>query len=113
VADRTPEVVVLADTPRVGYEPAECLATSAGIEECDASTERMVDPAYIELEAAAAQEVGVDEISSTEWLCGEDDCPLVMGDYLVYRDRHHLTATFAATLAGRLAAALDDTLAAR
>ena len=26
--------IVIADTPRVGYDPAECLATSAGIEEC-------------------------------------------------------------------------------
>ncbi len=35
VAERAPRVVLLADTPRVGYDPAECLATSAGIEACD------------------------------------------------------------------------------
>jgi hypothetical protein len=109
-AERTPQVVVLADTPRVGYDPAECLATSDGIEGCDASAERMVDPDYIELEAGAASEAGVDLISSTEWLCNEEDCPLVLGDYLVYRDRHHLTATFASVLSAKLGAAVDETL---
>ena len=38
-------VVVLADTPRVGYDPAECLATSADIEDCDIDRARMVDAA--------------------------------------------------------------------
>jgi len=31
----------------------------------------------------------------------------VRGPFLVYRDSHHLTATFAAQLAGELGAALD------
>lgn len=107
VAERAPRVVLLADTPRVGYDPAECLATSAGIEACDSSSERMVDGDYREREAAAAREAGVELISATEWLCSEEDCPLVRGSFLVYRDYHHLTATFAAQLASQLGAALD------
>jgi peptidoglycan/LPS O-acetylase OafA/YrhL len=107
VSERAPRVVLLADTPRVGYDPAECLATGPGIEACDASSERMVDGHYREREAAAARVAGVDLVSATDWLCSREDCPLVRGSYLVYRDHHHLTATFAAQLASELGAALD------
>ena len=45
-AEHASRVVVLADTPRVGYDPAECLATKAAVEDCDVSRERMVDEGY-------------------------------------------------------------------
>jgi peptidoglycan/LPS O-acetylase OafA/YrhL len=110
VAERAPHVVVLADTPRVGYDPAECLATEARIEACDSGADGMIDEAYRDREAAAARQAGVELLSATEWLCSGPDgaCPLVRGPYLVYRDAHHLTATFAAQLASRLGAALDS-----
>jgi hypothetical protein len=107
VAQRAPRVVVLADTPRVGYDPAECLATHADVEACDSSRERMVDEAYAAREASAAGEAGVALVSATEWLCPGQSCPLVRGPFLVYRDAHHVTATFAARLSSRLGAALD------
>jgi len=100
--------IVIADTPRVGYDPAECLATSAGIEECEVERSRMVDEAYRRLEASAAAEAGAGLISATEWLCSEQDCPLIRGSNLTYRDSHHLTATFADRLSERLGAAVDD-----
>jgi hypothetical protein len=100
-------VIVIADTPRVGYDPAECLATSGGIEDCDVERDRMVDEAYAELEAAAAEAAGAGLISTTDWICFEEDCPLVRGAILVYRDSHHLTATFADRLSERLGAAID------
>jgi hypothetical protein len=107
LADRTPQVVVLADTPRLSYDPAECLATSAGIEECEVARADMVDEAYAALETEAAGEAGAAIVSATEWLCFEEDCPLVRGPFLVFRDRHHLTATFSSRLAERLGAAVD------
>ncbi|MEX1296476.1 MAG: acyltransferase family protein [Candidatus Limnocylindrales bacterium] len=99
--------IVIADTPRVGYDPAECLATAAGIEGCEVDRERMVDEAYAELEATAAEAAGAGLISATDWICFEEDCPLVRGSTLVYRDSHHLTATFADRLSERLGAAID------
>ena len=65
-AERASRVVVLADTPRVGYDPAECLATKAAVEDCDVSRERMVDDAYAAREAAAAASAGVAVVSATE-----------------------------------------------
>ena len=99
-------VIVLADTPRLGYDPAECLA-GGGIEDCDVERARMVDAAYASREAGAAVGAGASLISATDWLCSEADCPLIRGTLLVYRDRHHLTATFAARLSERLGAAID------
>jgi hypothetical protein len=107
MTDVAGRVIVLADTPRLDYDPAECLATNAGIEGCEVEREHMVDAAYQELEAVAAAQAGAGLISATDWLCFEEDCPLVRGPYLVYRDRHHLTATFAARLSARLGAAID------
>jgi peptidoglycan/LPS O-acetylase OafA/YrhL len=100
-------VIVIADTPRVGYDPAECLATSAGIEDCDVERARMVDAEYAQLEASAADAAGAGLVSATDWICFEQDCPLVRGSMLVYRDSHHLTATFADLLSERLGAAID------
>ncbi len=100
-------VVVIADTPRVGYLPAECLATSSGIEACEAQRARMVDEDYAELETDAAEAAGAGLIPVTDWICTDDDCPLVRGNLLVYRDSHHLTATYADRLSERLGAAID------
>jgi hypothetical protein len=100
-------VVVIADTPRLGYDPAECLATSEGIEACDVERSRMEDTAYAEQERVAAADAGAGLVSATDWICEADDCPLVRGSILVYRDSHHLTATYAARLAERLGVALD------
>jgi hypothetical protein len=107
VAERAERVVVLADTPRVGYDPAQCLAAETTVETCDSTAERMIDEDYRAREAEAARKAQVGLVSTTEWLCPDDDCPLVRGPFLVYRDSHHLTATFAAQLAGELGAALD------
>jgi hypothetical protein len=67
----------------------------------------MVDEEYLRREAAAAERAGVAWIAATDWLCTATDCPLVRGTNLVFRDSHHLTATFARLLAGQLGAAID------
>ncbi len=44
----------------------------------------------------------VTAVDTIDWVCGPRHCPPVIGGVLVYSDRHHLTATFARSLAGRL-----------
>jgi hypothetical protein len=66
---------------------------------------------YAALERAAAAAAGAGFVSAADWICEEADCPLVRGSILVYRDSHHLTATYAARLAERLGAALDTVIA--
>jgi hypothetical protein len=100
-------VVLLADTPRLGEDPVECLASQDLIERCPSPRSEMVDAGYTDLEAHAASQAGVGFVAATDWLCTPDVCPLVMGDHLLYRDPQHLTASFVVTLADRLALALD------
>ena len=104
-------VVLLADTPRFDYDPLECLATHADISGCDAASAGILDPDYAALEVAAASAAGVERISANDWICPDGSCPLVRGSLLVFRDDHHLTATFAAALADRIGAALDGVVA--
>jgi hypothetical protein len=100
-------VVMLGDTPRLDYDPLECLASNDAVEDCETRRVSMVDADYAAEEAAAASDADVARIATDEWVCPEEDCPLVRGTMLVYRDHHHLTATFARALAPLLGAALD------
>lgn len=109
VVDRTGHVVLLADTPRLSYDPLECLASRADISECSSSRDELVDTAYAQLERDAASAAGVEIISPTDWVCPTDGCPLVRGETLVFRDRHHLSGTFVTLLADHLGAAIDAT----
>jgi hypothetical protein len=42
----------------------------------------------------------------TEYYCQPTVCPIVIGNVLVYRDGHHLTATYVKTIAPYLARAI-------
>ena len=92
-------VVVLRDTPRMRADPPECLAKSM---ECGTPIRRAmsgIDPMY---EAAAAVP-GVERVDLTDAFCTAEYCPAVVGNVLVWRDRHHFTATYARSIAGELA----------
>jgi peptidoglycan/LPS O-acetylase OafA/YrhL len=45
-------------------------------------------------------------IDMTDSICGEEICSVIIGNVLVYRDQHHLTATYVRTLAPELEKAL-------
>lgn len=59
---------------------------------------RGIDP----LVAAVQSTPGSALVTLDDKLCTAVDCPLVIGRTLVYRDRHHLTGTYSASLAGVL-----------
>lgn len=54
-----------------------------------------------EFDASLAPE-NVRVVDLTNYLCNETYCPPVIGKTLVYRDRHHLTATYVRTLEDEL-----------
>ncbi|WP_243064240.1 acyltransferase family protein [Humibacter sp. RRB41] len=96
------KVVVLADTPDMGTSPVACL--SAHLTSADACARRastVLDSATRDAQKRTAAALGVPMIDLNDYLCGTS-CPAIIGDTLVYRDSHHLTATFAAELAGPL-----------
>ena len=92
------EVVLLAETPFFPFDPVDCLA-DPDIANCDPSTSIVVDDEYAALERRAANAADAKLLSINEILCPDDTCPVVSDDIVVYRDNHHVTATFMEHLA--------------
>jgi hypothetical protein len=62
---------------------------------------------------SAASEAGADVrlLDLTALICPGERCPVVIGHVTVHRAGDHLTATYTATLAPQVGAAVDDALA--
>jgi hypothetical protein len=101
-----PSVLVLGDTPTPGQDVPGCLSANLGnVPACVTPRAEAVrdDRLAIEQEVAAAH--GASFVSTSDWLCSPTECPVIVGDVLVYRDANHLTATAAAWLAPYVEAA--------
>ena len=106
--DRIPgRVAIIADTPRSGVDVPACLAAHRdAIEQCTTSRAAAFTWRHLRREREAARESGATLVDMSAAICPVDPCPPIIGTRLVYRDNHHLTATFARSLAGVLGAAL-------
>ncbi|MFJ6166758.1 acyltransferase family protein [Micromonospora orduensis] len=107
------QVVVLRDTPLHPRDMAECVSEHpTRLTTCATPRADVLrlggGPAQ---EAAADGLAGVRLIDLNDWICPAERCAPVIGGVLVWRDAHHLTATYSATLAPRVAAALTPVLA--
>ncbi|WP_344731053.1 SGNH hydrolase domain-containing protein, partial [Microbacterium oryzae] len=101
------------DNPRVPAAAQDCVAAAreltagtCAIPRADAALAD--DPLRI---AAAAVDAPLVDLSDA--YCTDAACPMMLGGVLVYRDLHHLTASFSTTLghplAERIATALAET----
>ena len=103
LAARAGRIVVLGDTPRSGVDPPVCLSAHLGDAlACATPWSAAVDEASLAATGAAASAAGVAFVDTTPLVCSTDPCPVVVGRILVYRDGHHLTATYARGLADPL-----------
>jgi hypothetical protein len=86
-------VIVFRDTPVFSFDPADCLSQK---EDCSSRLRDVVhlNPTVL----ALALNPDVYTIDMTDQLCPEGRCPAAIGNTIVWRDKHHLTATFAKTL---------------
>ena len=57
-------------------------------------------------EKAAAAAHGARYLDTSDWLCTQTACPVIIGDILLFRDANHLSTTASALLAPLLDAAL-------
>jgi peptidoglycan/LPS O-acetylase OafA/YrhL len=94
-ADR---VVLLAETPFLNFDPVDCLADT-DIASCDPPSSIVVDHEYAILEETAADAAGAKLLSATDLLCPARTCPVYADDLVVFRDAHHVTASYMAHLA--------------
>jgi peptidoglycan/LPS O-acetylase OafA/YrhL len=106
-------VIALVDNPAVPEASATCLAEGAAftVDTCafpEDVTALRDDPIR---EAAAIS--GADAIDLSSAYCRDGICAMVAGGVVVYRDLHHITATFSRTLAPYLAQAVTAALSER
>lgn len=102
-ADRT---VLIRDVPKAERDPGDCLTgSSPSLLDCMFTpVERSTVLADVAVKSALLHDTEV--VDPTPWLCWQDECPVVIGDTLSYRDTNHLTTEYAAALAGALGRAL-------
>lgn len=93
-------VYVIAETPDLGFDPATCASVHPeDLAPCSPARADALDGESRAAEAEAVAASGAHLIDLTPWFCDAGACPPVSGDVLVYRDSHHVTATFARAMA--------------
>jgi len=95
------KVAVVKDPPRPPHDVPSCVSESLDrLERCAFGLPPEFDEQFDS--RAAARTEGAELVDVTPKICFEGECAAVIGDALVYRNKGHLTATFAATLAPEL-----------
>ena len=107
--------VVIADVPYPGRDIPACLSKNLrDIRECAVPSYQRVSGGSPLRERLAAKAVGGAFLDFGNVICGgPGTCPVVRGGRIVYRDDHHLTATFSRWLAPSMERALTRILTAR
>lgn len=89
------QVVVIQDTPWMTFEPGDCLAAGDPQKCTSVRTEVEADDL---LSKAAEGAEGVQFVDMTDGICRAEFCDAVVGNIIVWRDRHHLSATYSQAL---------------
>ncbi|AVZ39189.1 MULTISPECIES: acyltransferase family protein [unclassified Dietzia] len=100
-------VIAIRDTPwlnqgRGPIRAGDCLGDGGTPEECGMPRERSVAP----INPAALAGAGIDSvrlIDLTDGLCDAGNCPVVVGNVIVYHDSHHLSGSWVRSASGELA----------
>ena len=107
-------VAVLSDTPHFPGTPSICLSAHVNdTSACAQPRDRVIDHEWEALEADSARAVGATVIDLNDYLCDIDRCGMIVGATLIYRDEHHLTATFSTLLAEPLWSSIEPLLASK
>ena len=93
---RSAQVLVLGDIPYNRVNPVACLRKHPNnISKCVTSRRPLHKRTIENAIEAGAKARGARFRRFYSKVCSYDPCPIIQGDILVYRDRGHLTATFA------------------
>lgn len=103
-------VVAIRDTPALSEDPLVCLErTTFDSVQCGVSRESVFSASF---DPEAEMYGGVKGIDMSDAFCVDAYCPSVIGEVIVYRDTHHVTAAYVSSLAPvfteRLREALGD-----
>ena len=110
----TDRLLLLGDTATPFTDVPSCLAGNLGnVSSCMSYRVDAVRPSRLAIERDIAAANDASFIPTSDWMCTDLGCPVIVGDVLMYRDDSHLTATAARLLAPYLDAALKSVLAGR
>lgn len=103
------KVIPILDNPEITTAALSCVsdapADQRSFNSCSVPEQRGLGGAdYNGLAAVAA---GIAAVDLHQYFCGDDTCPVVIGGVIVYRDAHHMTATYSKTLAPFLVKAVE------
>jgi peptidoglycan/LPS O-acetylase OafA/YrhL len=95
-------VGAIKHTPWQRTQPPACMSRpDSTVLGCSSSrAESLKPPGFLEL--ASRLEPWLKLLTFDDAFCRNDLCPVVIGNVFVYRDAHHITATFASTLSAVL-----------
>jgi SGNH domain (fused to AT3 domains) len=100
-------IAVLVDTPWWTQDVPTCIAAHVhDLRPCELSRAVAVTWQHLLSERAAVAASRATLVDMTDAICPYDPCPVVLNGMIIYRDSFHLTATFSASLASRLAGLL-------
>ena len=106
-------VAVIGDSPVSPNDLDVCTARHPhGLSACAFDRRSAVEGSGLPSQRAAAEASGTPLIDLTDWICPVPRCPVAIGNVTVHRAGDHLTATYVATLAPRLAIELERALRA-
>jgi hypothetical protein len=105
LAELGARVVAIADTPMWTKDPDACLAKDP---QCAVPLRSISldDPVF----GAHERQPSVALIDFNDIVCPRGRCPVVIDNIIVWRDRHHLTATYSRSLANVFGQRIDEVL---
>jgi len=111
LVERGTQVVVIRDIPQMEESTNLCISKTSGE---DAACDRPENEAVHDdlLADAAKDQPGVTVIDMNDLFCRDGSCSPVVGGVIGYRDSHHITATYAMTLAPFLDERLESAVPA-
>ncbi|MEL1262758.1 acyltransferase family protein [Pseudoxanthomonas putridarboris] len=102
-------VAVIKHTPWQLEDVPGCMARpNASIDACSTTAQQALSTASLAI--VAKKEASIRVIDMQNYFCFKGDCPVVIGGVLVYRDKHHLTATYARSMAPMLADGIESAM---
>jgi peptidoglycan/LPS O-acetylase OafA/YrhL len=100
-------VVLMADTPLSRVDPPVCLSQHpTSTLACATPVDDAINRTWLAVEQGAAARGNAGFVDPERWVCPSSPCPVVLGNFLIYRDPGHLTATFSAAISDQVGEAL-------
>jgi len=93
------KIIAIRDTPRFPSSRVDCMTSSgASVESCSRLRSAAL-PAADPLVLAAREHPSALLVDMTDAICDHEECRPVVGNIFVWRDAHHMTATYSRSLA--------------